>query len=725
MMQEPLLVAPADAAPIDFAPDMLVVRDIDVTDPANAGHVSVFKDDGWCLHPASGKPTDRSRASFKNSPEQFKMALKRLVWVALNIGAPLETLGRPTTAARLIKPGTVSSYFKDGWQPFFRWLASRKIKSMDEVDDVVLNAYAEHVAVLDLKPETKRARRRAVTWMWLYAPYLPPEDRIGIPPWEAADAESAVMDRSGAEEPQIENATDPIHPQTMSGLLVWSIGLVDCSDDILQAVDRRTAMTASVRHRSQPGDLERWAQYLDSLRQSGEALPGQVLIGGRTGIAAEYLSATLDISTAIIKNRKPGDIPIRVGAPLDIAIEGRIGGEPWVDAIGFYEVDAWVRRLATACLVVIDYLAGMRPDECLSLRHDCSHQSDPGDALSGFEIRGKIFKGKRLSRTDRGDQGRAHTWYVIEPVAKAVEVMKRLHRALAASAARSARPWPRGRPDAHDLLFSVAAFGTDTRRARDRSLNTTRANASIRKLIEWCNSVAGGPGRPIIPPDPKGEVTIMRFRRTIAWFVYRLPHGLIALGHQYGHINLTTTARYGNHIRSGLSEVMEEHAFALRDHLEHAAERLNAGEGVSGPASERYAGGITEYRETFKGRVLTRSGAKDFLANPSFRIYDNSAQFVACCYDATQALCHPDNDRMVGIERTPDLTRCDPACPNITRTDTHMDGIHKKLREMDDEVGSPATPEPWRVRLTQRRAKMQAILDAHERNRVVPSRQAL
>ena len=502
-MQQPLLMAPTGAAAIDFAPDMLVVSDIDVADPANVGHVSVFKDNAWCLHPASGKPTDRSRASFGNSPKQFKMALKRLVWVALNVGTPVETLERATTAAKLIKPGTVSTYFTGGWQPFFRWLAARKIKSMHEVDDVVLNAYEEHVASLGLKVATKRARLRAVTWMWLYAPYLPPEDRIGMPPWEAADAESAITDPSGAEGPQIENATDPIHPQTMSGLLVWSIGLVNCGGDIVQAVERRTAMTDSVRHRSQPGDVERWTQYLDGLRQSGGALPGQVLKNGRTGVAREYLSATLGISTSIIHTRKPGDIPIRVGAPLDMAIEGRIGGEPWVNAIDFYEVDAWVRRLATACLVVIDYLAGMRPEECLSLRHDCSHHSDPDDPLSGFEIRGKIFKRRWLGSTNRGDQGRAHTWYVIEPAAKAVEVMKRLHRALAASAARSSRPWPRGHPNAHDLLFSVAAFGIGAGRARDRTPETTNVNASIRKLVEWCNGVAGGPGRPLIPRIPR------------------------------------------------------------------------------------------------------------------------------------------------------------------------------------------------------------------------------
>ena len=705
MMQEPLSTSPAPAGAIDFTPDMLVVSDINAADPANEGHVSLFKDDAWCLHPASGKPTDRASANFTKCPLQFKLAMKRLVWVTLNLDTPLETLERRSTASKRPKPGTVSSYFAKGWRTFVRWLDARGIKSLCEVDDDVLNAYAKHVAALGLKPATKATRLQMVTRAWLYAPYLPPEDRIGMPPWAAADTEYAIKDLFGAERPYIENATEPIHPQTMSGFLVWCMGLVNCSDDILRAVEQRIAMTGTIRRQRQPGDLERWGQHLDGLRRDGGALPGWTMSGGRTAIAAEYLAAQLGISTPTIKENIPRDIPVRVGAPLDVAIEGQIGGKPWLDAIDFYEVDAWVRRLATACLVVIEYLSGMRPEECLNLRRGCCHQSDPADALSGFEIRGRIFKGRPVGRAGRGDQGSAHTWHVIEPVAKAVAVMERLH--------------------AHDLLFSAAAFGIGAGRARDRSPRTTRVNASMRRLIEWCNGAAGGPGRPLIPPDPRGAVTIMRFRRTIAWFVYRLPHGLIALGNQYGHVNLAQTARYGNRIRSGMSEVLEEHAFALRDHLESAAERLDAGEGVSGPASERYTGGIMEYKGTFRGRVLTRRGAKDLIENPSLRIYDNSEQFVACCYDATQALCHEDNERLPGIERSPDLTRCEPACPNITRTDTHMDGLRATIRQLDEEIASPATPEPLKVRLTQRRDKLQAIVDAHERNRVVPPRQVL
>ena len=705
MMQEPLLIAPADAAVIDFAPDMLVVSDIDVADPVNAGHVSLFKDDAWCLHPASGKPTDRTSVNFTERPPQFKLAMKRLVWVALNLDTRFETLEVHTTASKRLKPGSISTYFTGGWQPFFRWLTGQKIKALSEVDDDVLNAYVNHVAALDLEPVTQGIRLRAVERMWLCAPYLLPVDRIGMPPWAAADAEYAINDLFGARKARIENSTEPIHPQTMSGLLVRCMGLVNCGDDIRRAVERRIAMIGKVRRHRQTGDLERWRQYLDGLRRDGGALPGCALSRGGTGIATQYLSAKLGISTTVIAKNIPGDIPVRVGAPLDIAIEGRIGGEPWVDAIDFYEVDAWVRRLATACVVVIDYLSGMRPEELLNLKRGCCHLSDPGDALSGYEIRGKIFKGSPIGRHGRGDQGRPHTWSVIEPVAKAVAVMEWLH--------------------AHDLLFPVAGFGITAGRSVDRSATTGRINASIRELIEWCNGDAGGPGRPLIPPDPRGAVTIMRFRRTIAWFVYRLPHGLIALGNQYGHINLAETARYGNRIRSGLSEVMEEHAFALRDHLERAAERLDAGEGVSGPASERYTGGIMEYKETFRGRVLTRRGAKDLIENPSLRIYDNSEQFVACCYDATQALCHEDNERLPGIERSPDLTRCDPACANITRTDTHIDGIRKQMRQIDSEIASPATPEPLKVRLTQHRDKLQAIVDAHERNRVVPPRQVL
>ena len=53
---------------VDFDPDMVVVQDIDVSDPANAGRVSRFSDDSWCLSPAARKTTAHGRVCFGSSP---------------------------------------------------------------------------------------------------------------------------------------------------------------------------------------------------------------------------------------------------------------------------------------------------------------------------------------------------------------------------------------------------------------------------------------------------------------------------------------------------------------------------------------------------------------------------------------------------------------------------------------------------------------------------------
>ena len=54
---------------IDFAPDMLVVPDIDVSDPANDRHVSRFGDESWFLYPAGPQADGPHHAShFGSSP---------------------------------------------------------------------------------------------------------------------------------------------------------------------------------------------------------------------------------------------------------------------------------------------------------------------------------------------------------------------------------------------------------------------------------------------------------------------------------------------------------------------------------------------------------------------------------------------------------------------------------------------------------------------------------
>ena len=686
---------------IDFAPDMLVVPDIDVSDPANDRHVSRFCDESWFLYPAARKPTARTTVHFGSSPPQFRDALKRLVYCAVNLDTPMDDLEhRPRTVLRL-SVGSVENCYINSWRPFVRWLAEQEIGSISEADADVLTNYREHVAELAISPASKDTRMWGLWRMWRYAPCLPAGDRLMQPPWEAADHEEDISDWDSPRESVSENRTPPIHPETMSALLVWSMRFVnDFSSDILRARQRRTDMDANIQRRRRDGDLRRWNRYLDGLRRDGEPLPGHILINGDTGVAMDYLAATLDVSSSTIRCHRPSDIEIRVGAPLDVEIRGQIEGERWVAAIDFYEIDAWVRRLATACVVVTAYLSGMRPEECLALKRGCCQPSDPTDELSDYEVRGLTFK-KRGSdgNTIRGGVERRNPWYVIEPVARAVKVLEQLHP--------------------HELLFPVAAFGTRGDRSATRSAKTTSVNHNIRDLIEWCNQSAGASGRPMIPPDPKGPVTIMKFRRTVAWFIYRLPRGLIALGSQYGHINLLQSEGYGRRAWSGMSDVLDELAFVIRDRLEDGYKELAAGEGVSGPAAERFIGSVMEYKAQFRGSVLTRRDAKTLLKNPNLQVYDNPQQHLACCYNESQALCHPSNDRRPGIEQSPDLLRCDPKCANAARTDSHIAALGDEVKHLEAQIEIPMTPIPIQVRLTQRRDRLLAVKAEHEHKRLV------
>ena len=690
---------------IEFKPDMLVLRNIDVSDPANDGRVSRFSDESWCLYPAARKPTSRTRVYFGSSPSQFRDALKRLVYCAVNLDTPMGEVGRPPRMVVRISVGSVDNFFVNSWRPFVRWLAEQEIGSISEADAAVLINYRKHVAELPISPASKDTRMLGLWRMWRYAPYLPAGDRVMQPPWEVADYEDEISGWDSPRQSISENRTRPIHPETMSALLVWSMRFVDdFSSDILRARQRRTDMDANIRRRRRDGDLERWKRYLDGLRRAGEPLPGCILANGDTGLAMNYLAATLDVSRSTIAGHRPSDIAIRVGAPLDVEIRGQVEGERWVAAIDFYEVDAWVRRLATACAVVISYLSGMRPEECLALERGCCQLSDSADGLSGYEIRGLTFKKRgRDGNTIRGGVERRNPWYVIEPVARAVEVMERLHP--------------------HELLFPVAAFGINPGRSATFSANTSRVNRNIRALIKWCNESAGR--RPVIPPDPNGPVTIMKFRRTVAWFIYRLPRGLIALGSQYGHINLLQSEGYGRRGWSGMSDVLDELAFVIRDRLEDGYKELAAGEGVSGPAAERFVGSVMEYKAQFRGSVLTPRDAKTLLRNPSLQVYDNPEQHLACCYDESQALCHPSNDRRPGIAQSPDLLRCDPRCANVARTDSHMAALGEEVEHLKAEIASPMTPVPIQVRLTQRRDRLLAVKAEHEHKRLVTAPEVL
>ena len=125
-------------------------------------------------------------------------------------------------------------------------------------------------------------------------------------------------------------------------------------------------------------------------------------------------------------------------------------------------------------------------------------------------------------------------------------------------------------------------------------ITTATAKKRIGLLIDWANALAEAHRRPheLIPEDPEdpeGTITLWRFRRTVAWFIYRQPGGSVALGIQYGHAGTFLAASYGGRSKTDMLQVLNfESGMAMADTLVEAADRLTDGEAVSGPAADRY-----------------------------------------------------------------------------------------------------------------------------------------
>jgi len=114
-----------------------------------------------------------------------------------------------------------------------------------------------------------------------------------------------------------------------------------------------------------------------------------------------------------------------------------------------------------------------------------------------------------------------------------------------------------------------------------------------------------------------------------------------------------------------------EHGLAMADTLAEAADRLRAGEGVSGPASGRHIGAIAEFAHRYAGGHINRRDLNALKLNPRLQIHEDPRALLTCNYDPFKALCHPDRATAdYGVPTTPGHDRCEPGCANISRTDT-------------------------------------------------------
>lgn len=704
---------PQHSDTLQLRDDDQVIADIERVPEARRGNFSTVGDNRWDLTPLVQKQTVTGtlRIVFDRFPPGYVATAKRLIWACINKPTPLDDMERASATRSQVAPATVC-IFARFLRQWMEWLTENNIHEFSAVTDTIYDQYSQHLKRHRGSRENVGNQLFGVTRAWLYAPYLPATDRLARPPWENSELGRASV--LGPANWSSENKTTPIHPQTMSGLLIWALRFVtDFSDDILAAKQLKATPCEIPPNLEALSPHQRFRVYIAHRREDSQTVPGWVSTNRPNirSLAKRFIGWQLGLSPEEAQEMNPhwpvAGLHASDEAHLPMPITGTVDGKDWTPVINFYEVEELCRHLATAAFIVVAYLTGMRGEECRALERGCcrSH-TDTETEHRHYRIHGRTFKGALDQSGNAIPAGveREQPWLAIAPVAKAVAVMEALN-------------------PTSPLLFPIQAFslwpcGVNAGKAVHARMIRDR----IRDLIDWSNRAATRLGRPhdVIPADPEEAVTLKRFRRTLAWFIYRKPGGRVALGVQYGHLRGYTTDGYGSRVASGLRDVFPmEEALARADYLEDAHQRLESGEQVSGPAADRYTHALRLFGEQFRGRYLSNKQAAALRANPQLRIYDNPQQFVTCCYDQAKALCHPDRQVTASQHRSPDVSHCQPGCGNIARTDQNIAQIEDAITRHKVEIASLTTPIPLRGRLQQRITALQAIIDEHH-NRAKP-----
>lgn len=666
--------------------------------------VSRFGDLRWDLSPLNTNDHQVHHClNWQLFPLPLRESFRRAGWALVNLPTP-DTLLGSRTARRRKWPHPASMRSVVGqWRQLAQWLLARNITELGALTVDDLADYAVEVGRLKISTTTAVNRLAAVTLLWAFAPHLPPGDRIPKPPWQA----ESMRDYLPRTNTTNENGTHPIHPAAMSPLLIWAMRFVDdFADDILTAWLEHQTLIQRVKSHADPTATAKLREVVEQYAAENRPLPGRVH-DGHPVLAVSYLAGRSNASKeqASYAVRTYGShLPVTDQSPLRCPIRGRLDGRVWMEHINFHDAPRLMHRLSTACLVVILYLTGMRPGEALELRVGCCPEpGTDGTGPSGYQLHGNYFKGARDSDGKHvvGGLPRDMPWTVIPPVVRAVRVLERMAEG--------------------PLLFPAttawAAPTSGSRKRRGQALTCQGANSRIAAFTAWLNDYAARtrPGE-TIPDDPHGPVCVNRFRRTLAWHIARLPGGRVALALQYGHLRASTvTDGYAGRARDGLRRILDiETARAMADYLDTVADRIQRGEHVSGPAARRLITAATEAQLRFEGMFLTPKQAKALLATPKFHIYDNPEAFLTCNYDPAKALCHPDRT-LPGQSTSPAIDRCNPACANIARTDTHIAALRGEITHLREESLEPATPMPLQERLSQRATHLNKLLEQHER----------
>ncbi|MGP3636158.1 integrase [Streptomyces sp. 24-1644] len=656
--------------------------------PGNTHPNSRYQDPVWSLAPLIDDPSiSLYKLRWTSCPAPLREQMKRAVWTMINGELRPTSVSVRKNAARTRASirGMHTTWLE--WMRLARWLHAHGVTTLHSCTAAEWRAYASQRWDELLSRTSAERVCRNLTNLWAFDQLSTCPSGITRPPWDSEGIDDflpAADGRGGGE-----NVREPLGPEALSPLLIWSIRFVDdFADDILAAWTerRRLAALAAANNANQAGQ-DALEDLLLPLIQSRAPLPA-TRYQGRFTLARAYVAAltgaSLDQTDEFSKRHGLASLAAeRPGpCPLEVPVTGRVEGKLWRGHLDFYEAADLMRHLGTAATIICLYLTGMRPQEIQSLRSGCC--PDPGRSPDGSPgrhlIRSRHYKnvadedGNYIS----GGEERNVPWVAITPVVHAIRVLERMV--------------PKG-----ELLLGAAHHDFNQQRGFHGTLKSVTLNKRIESFVAWVNhhSMAQGLTGQSIPADPHGPIAVARFRRSLAWHIARRPGGLVALAIQYGHMRTVLDARissgYGSRSRNGIHSVLDvETALAAADTAALLRDRVAGGEKISGPAARR---ALTAAATTprFEGRIVPGTFAKkaaQFLARDGLVLYDNPDAFLICAFKHDNALCAPDPGATA-----PRQYACQPGCGNTVRTDAHA----RQLQERADDIDKLAAHAPGPV----------------------------
>lgn len=665
---------------------------------ANPGaRIPLFGEDAWSLA-ALETHTPRGAVSlrFESWPPGFKDFAKHVAYALINHGNPptlTEASGSSHSrwpAAGSIKlvlthlKSLVGMLTNSSTGPSARAVryAEQPVFEPSDLDSAHLDALRRWVEALGEADHGKNKKLEAILRVWHLSPWIPEELRWPEPTWGASNWH---LRRAGEE-----NRTERIPQEVMGPLLEWAVAFVTLfADDIFGADqhyrERRAAQTG------RPAEQPR--QLLDRYIREGWSLPSDALYPGRVGWqAVAYANERpVDGLAATYWRSYRGRIPIDPAfGELDFEPSAMFHGVRWITAFRVADVTPQVGlkadygvmlfHLRTACLIVCAYLTGARPDEVLGLRHGAAR--DPIDRPDGsqlFLIDGHVSKGIRRGSNGAPGSPIPATWATIPVAALALKVAERVSRIMGRAEGR--------------------LFETDAGLS-----NPAVANGWVAKFVGFVNErLAPNSADPaaLSIPVTDSHLTLRRFRRTLAWFITNRPGGEVTTAIQYQHVSDRLTSGYAGTKESGMRDLLLEEDWRHRRRtIENVAHLIDSGRQLTGPGAARattIALGMP--------RFLTPADEKRLRKDRDLVIYDNPAALALCVWDETRALCRK---RELGSSSAPSLPSCVDGCPNIARTDAHIEKLDAESLML--RTSAAMSPKPIAQSLVARAERNEKIV---------------